>query len=239
MGRCSSGSGRGLLGGLLGVLLLLGLGCRAPLRLPDHTTPRCVAFEMAPEVEDPAGLRADLEDAFSPRWRVLPHGGEAPPDQVMLVVRVTHQKLDSATSRGNGLLLSGGIILGVGAWALRDASGWDTLGWIPVGGVSVPLLVTGLVQKIKGAVMDSRRGYPLPLFKANLWLVVRGKVNPGGAWLSSQDLRDFARPLDEMGARDPRQVRRACVQALARYVVEQTGLESQEPPGPPEKPAAP
>ncbi|HJW32892.1 MAG TPA: hypothetical protein VJ505_05940 [Holophagaceae bacterium] len=185
---------------------------------------------MAPEVEDPAGLRADLEAAFSPQWRVLPQGSEAPPDEVMLYVRVTQQKLGSATSAGNGLLISGGLILGAGALALNNASGWNTLAWIPVGSVSIPLLVTGLVQKIKGAVMDSRRGYPVPIFKANLWLVVKGKVNPGEAWLSAQDLRDFARPLDEARARDPRQVRRACMEALARHVAEQMGLDTLEQP---------
>ncbi len=222
-------SGRGLLWGLLGMLILLGVGCRAPLRLPDPSAPRCVTFEMAPEVEDPAGLRADLEAAFGPQWRVLPQGSEAPPDQVLLCVRVTQQELGSATSGGNGLLVSGGIILGVGALVLSNASGWDTLAWIPVGGVSIPLLVTGLVQKIKGAVMDSRRGYPLPTFKANLWLVMKGRVNPSSAWIRSQDLRELARPLDESAARDPRQVRRACMQALARLVAEQAGLDSREP----------
>lgn len=213
----------------VGLTCLLLMACRAPLRLPDQTTPRCVAFDFTQDVEDPLGLRADLEAAFQPHWRILAEGSEPPQDQILLKVRVTRQVLGSTTSRGNGLLFSGGFILGVGALAMSHASGWDTLAWIPIGGVSGPLLITGVVQKIKTAVMDSRRGYRLPIFKADLWLVVKGKVSPGAAFLSSQDLREFARPLDAERARDPLQVRRALMRALARYVEETSGLESAAP----------
>ncbi len=214
---------------MFGLVCLSLMACRAPLRLSDLSTPRCVTFAIAPEVADSIGLRADLEAAFQPQWRVLTEDSEPPPDQILLKVRVTHLVLGSSSSKGNGLLFSGGLILGVGALAMSHASGWDTLAWIPIGGVSGPLLITGLVQKIKTVVLDSRRGYPLPSFRVNLWLVVQGKVIPANAFLDAQDLREFAHPLDAARARDPRQVRRALMLALAQYVGEHSGLESVKP----------
>jgi hypothetical protein len=207
------------------VLGLLLLGCRAPLRLPDRTLPRAVSFTFAPGVEDVPGLQADLEAAFQPQWQVMPDPPPAREGSPVLRVHVLRQVLGSHPHRGVGLLLSGGAILGVGALVMRGASGWDTLAWIPIGGASLPLILTGAAQLARSHTLDLQRGYPMPVFTLTLRLEGTRGPDPGVDHVDQWDLRAFARPLDPARARDPREVRKACVAALVRYVAVESGLE--------------
>ncbi len=214
------------LGSIL-AFLLAGLACRSPLLLPDRSAPVALVLAVAEGIEEGVELRADLVAAFGSGWEVVPQGAPAPPDRPVLTLHIDRFRLGSASSGGNRLLGSGGVILGLATLALWDARGWDALMWIPVGSVAIPLVVTGVVQKVKSRIQDARRGYPLPELRARVSLRWPEEERPGECRIDAQDFRELAESLGAAEAQDPRAVRRACAEALARWVARESGRGRQ------------
>ncbi|HJV23019.1 MAG TPA: hypothetical protein VJ570_09990 [Holophagaceae bacterium] len=209
----------------LALLCLLGpVGCRPSLVVPDRKAPRTVSFAIAPGVEDPGGLRADLEEAFQARWKVVPEQEPILIGEQRLQVEVAAHRLDSRSSRGPGRLAAGGLLAAVSASIWFQAEGWASYNALPIAGVAIPLVATGLAETIRTRRWDRRRGYPLPALRVRLRLATPADPRPRAHWAQSQDFRELALPLEQELALDPRQRRRGCVIGLERYVALEAGL---------------
>jgi hypothetical protein len=225
-------------------LSFLMVACRLPQAeldtTPENTTTERAASRAVPPlpfyldlrvqapVSDPDALRSELQEALLAEmkpWGLQPLPPSAPKGRSVLQLQVEKYETRPAESPLLPWGAPGIASAGAGVSVISSASGAGGGGVLAEVLVGLPLLGAGIAFIVVGSVKeglqihrDRARGYPLHVFKARARLdyIKEGEPEDWHRTYRSWDLSSGVPPLSADASKDPANVRREMLKALAR-----------------------